>query len=168
MGRVETSPSTIPFMQIVNPTDFDFAVENMRLRIKQTSTFWEGWNLLGAWSGPLKRFLTSYIEMASTEKSSYSPLYKSEWVSMLINKYPKTFEKENLEKYFDVFYKLYQEKQIPENIYRPFNYTPEKTDILNLETTVKKTTNKLLLTVVLGIGIYGFASGGFRYVKKGK
>lgn len=125
MGQVETQPSIIPFQEFIKPTDFDYAFENMRVRIRDRYDWSTAWRLLGAFGSPLKKWLTAYIETSSKYQESYTPGKAHTWMTRLME---YEFNPTDLEKYFEVFYNLYNERQITGNIYAPYTYTPSKPD----------------------------------------
>ena len=111
LGAVETAPG-LPFWRWISPTDFDFAFENMRVRIKDSYDTKMAWHLLGLFGGPLKRWLTRYIELSSKYEDSYTPATPHSWMTRFLEAYPGDYTAVDLKEYFDVFYQLYIEKQI--------------------------------------------------------
>lgn len=167
LGRLETAPG-YPFLRLINPTDFDFAFQNMRVRIKDTSSYFKGWDYLGMFGGQLKQFLTAYIETASKRNQSYNPKDRDIWIKSLLEEYPGRFEKDNLEKYFDTLYALHDEGQVKDSIFKPFDYTPEKPTLPTIQQSIKSTRNTVATTVILGIAAYAFATQGYKWFKKGR
>lgn len=144
MGAVETQPTGL-FVRLVSPTDFDFAFENMRVRIKDTYSFSDGWDLLGPFGAPLKRWLTLYIEISSELKEAYAP---GEHVKWALRFYEHGYLPSHLDAYFSTFYKLYLEGQISKNVYMPYTYVPTKT---NIGGWVQGSVGLLVLATAAGI-----------------
>lgn len=157
LGRTETAPGYL-FIRLVAPTDFDFAWENMRIRIKNTVSFWKGLDYLGLFASQLKRFLTAYIESASKLKKAYVPKEKQFWIAYLRKNYPGRFEADDLEVYLDTLFTLQKEGQVSKTIYKPFTYTPEKTTITK---SIGINWDKILIYGVTAISAFAFASGGY-------
>lgn len=151
LGTVETAPG-IPFWRWIDPTDFDFALENMRVRIKDKYSTSEAWDLLGMFASPLKRWLTLYIELASKYKEPYTPGRAHTWMLRFMD---HGYTAVQLQKYFEVFYQLAMEKQISRNIYEPYTYVPAKSDpIVNFTSWIKASTGIITLALAAGIIIY--------------
>lgn len=151
MGSVETAPG-LPFWRWIDPTDFDFALENMRVRIKEKYSTSEAYNLLGLFAAPLKRWLTLYIELATKLKEPYTPGKAHTWMIRFME---YGYTAVQLKEYFEVFYQLVQEKQIPKNIYEPYTYVPENTGLIaSFFNWTKATTGLITLALAAGIIIY--------------
>lgn len=159
---VETRPGPL-FYRLWDPSDFDFSMENMRVRIKSMTDFWQGWRMLGMFGGPLERWLTRYIETASEQRNSYAPGNKQAWVSLFMEKYPgEDYRMEDLELYFNTLYQLYGEGQVLESIYAPYTYTPEKEG-------VAEKTGRLATRALVGTGLVLVAAvGAYSYIRYGR
>ena len=168
LGRTETAPG-FPLIRYVNPTDYDFAFENMRIRIKDTSTFWEGLDYLGLFGGDLRTFLTIYIELSVKYERAYVPNDLQWWLTTIDYNYPDKLEPDDTEKYLNTLYNLQKEGQVPKTVYAPFTYQAEKStasDILKDVTGVDYT--KLIIGAAVVAGIYAFAGGGFQSLLRRK
>jgi len=151
LGSVETAPG-FPFLRWINPTDFDFALENMRVRIKDKYSISEAYSLIGLLVTPLKRWLTIYIELATKLQEPYTPDKAHTWMLRFME---YGYTAVQLKEYFEVFYQLVQEKQIPKNIYEPYTYVPEKTGpISSFINWFKVSTGIVTLALAAGIIIY--------------
>jgi hypothetical protein len=163
MGAVETSPSSIPFWKFINPTDFDFAFENLRKRIKQTSSIWKGFDYLGLFGGDLKSFLTEYIQIAAKNNLVYDPVGMDFWIEKLNLAAPGKFERDDLEKYFETFQQLRLEKQIPDSVWNPSKYVPKKPSVSDIPKAITGIDQKKLLVYgIMAVGAYAFFSGGYK------
>lgn len=151
LGSVETAPG-LPFWRWVDPTDFDFALENMRVRIRDKYSVSEAWDLLGMFAGPLKRWLTLYIELASKFEEPYTPGKAHTWL-MRFKDYGYTAVQ--LQAYFDVLYQLHLENQVSRNIYEPYTYVPSKSGPVDTFFMWTKLTVAVLVLSV-GAGIFTF------------
>jgi len=164
LGRTETAPGAL-FVRLISPTDFDWSLENMRVRIKGTVGIWRGFDLLGMFAGQLKNFLIAYIESAGAMEKAYVPADKDFWINYLETTYPGKFETDNLSVYFDTLFKLQKEGQVTQSVYKPFNYVPTKPSAADIAAATGKglgiNADKLLIYGVLAIGLYAFASGGY-------
>jgi len=169
LGQTQTAPG-YPFLRIISPTDFDWSLENMRKRIKDTHSVWRGFDLLGLFAGQLRQFLVAYIETAGQLEQAYIPANKDFWIAKLETDFPKRFETDNLEVYFDTLYKLQNEGQVTQSIYKPFTYVPEKPDpAAQARKIVDINVDKILMFGVVAAGVYAFASGGYvKLLKKRK
>jgi len=144
LGVVETSPG-VPIWNWFNPTDFDFAIKNMRVRFNEKYLpDHEVWKVLEIYK--IKRWLTLYIELATKFQESYTPGKAHTWMLRFME---YGFTAVQLKEYFEVFYQLVQEKQIPKNIYEPYTYVPSKSGPVD---TFFMWTKLAVAVLVLSVG----------------
>lgn len=137
----------------------------MRIRIRDTHSFWQGLDYLGLFAGQLKQFLTSYIETAGAEEKPYIPEDKQWWLNTLEQKYPGRFENDNLQVYLDTLYALQKENQVPVSIYKPYTYTPEKPSMAkSLAEVTGVDYTKIIMAGAVLAAVYAFAGGGYKHL----
>ena len=143
LGRDESLPG-VPFIRLMNPTDFDNVREAMRITIKEKLN-WDfinplAWKTIGLAGGPIDKFLIDYKSIAIQRKEGYNPLNKKQWENIFIQGYG--YDEESISLLLDTFWELYTANKIPQSIYQPWTYIPEDngTFYKYLKTALKYTT----------------------------
>lgn len=146
------------FVRLFNPSEFDLAAQNIAKRIK---SYYPGVDLLNLklWSmlgfdpqrGPVGEFLDNYIIVSRERQQSVTFVDMQEWVSYFESRFGT--KREYLENYFKALLELANAGEIPDVIYRPYQYefkAPEPGD--NILPAVKPVINKLIIgAVIVGV-----------------
>jgi len=138
MGASETEPGAL-FVRLWNPTEFDKTVEAIRKRLKAEYTWdlvnTELWGLIGAFGGPIKKWLTLYIKESN---QLGKPYYKSDVVQWENIFAAYGYDKKTTDTYLRVLRQLYAEGAISKTIYDPNTYNatddPEAGQVVWYET----------------------------------
>ena len=121
MGN-ETQPAS-PLVRLWNPTEFDKAVETIRLRLKSEFTYdfvnAELWGLIGFFGGPIKRWLTLYIKETARLGKPYYQNDLPTWENIFAG---YGYDKKTTETYLRVLRQLHNEGGISETIYNSNTY----------------------------------------------
>lgn len=158
LGRDETIPGSIT-AQIINPTDYDNAVDAIINRLHEIFT-WDLinptlWKLIGFTGGPVKTWLTRYIQTSSLWGQSYSNFDSQKWLDYFRDSFG--YDPEISKWYFDVLEELSDQGLVSINIYQPFNYTPSGTaGVMNNESP-KDLVKYAITAVVIGGVLYGLS-----------
>jgi len=124
LGRDEIQPGTIT-AKVINPTEYDKAITSIMDEMHRLHT-WDIfnptlWKLIGFTGGPVKTWLTRYIQISKLWGESYTPFDADEWINYFVKNFG--YEADIVSVYFEALYYLYDNGQISVNVYQPFNYT---------------------------------------------
>lgn len=115
------------FIRLISPTDRDKAQEAMRVELRQRLPLGQEFKYIGLFAGPLKQFLSDYIDVGHALKLTYSPLNKERFYTAMKQK--GDYDNEALDIYFDAFYTLRKQGKIPDSIYKPYTYVPDDSTV---------------------------------------
>lgn len=155
LGRDETIPGNI-LAQVVNPTEYDNAVDAIIKKLHELFS-WDLvnptlWKLIGFTGGPVKTWLTRYIQTSGLWNESYTTYDSEKWLSYFKQSFG--YDPELSKWYFDVLEQLTDQGLISINIYQPFNYTPTGTASAMGMEAPKEVVKYGISAVVIGAVIY--------------